>query len=237
MIEVTPQDVALYAPEFKAMANDFGESTEETLDIQFVTFDNEPDSGELELSFDSQSFTIAFDDNLEDINMAVQALPGLDDAVVTGNFEVGFTFDFSEVEDVVLLQIESNTLEADSEPVVVTIENQEEFVDPASRHEIMKSMIELARQFVCEEKWSLKALQAIAIMTAHLLTEMGYGDGSTGSATSGPVTMEKVGDLQRSYAALSSNNFSVSEQLLATTKYGRLFLALRKTIPVTPLVT
>lgn len=119
-----------------------------------------------------------------------------------------------------------------------------EFADLASSDPDQFDMpIELAREFVCEAKWGTdaKAKKAICLMAAHLMKELGFGadsEGGSGGGTSavGPVTMEKVGDLQRSYGAAITVGGSVSEQLLATTTYGKTFVMLRRTLALTPRV-
>lgn len=109
-----------------------------------------------------------------------------------------------------------------------------EFSDlPSSQIDLI---IEYARNWVCEDKWGSKSKLGIVLMSAHLLKEAGFGPGDSSSA-SGPVTSERVGDLQRSYGQVSLQNSSVGDQLLATTKYGRLFLTLRRTLVITPMVT
>jgi hypothetical protein len=102
----------------------------------------------------------------------------------------------------------------------------------------IEDQIELARLFVSEDKWGTghKTVKAISLVSAHLLKVLGFGN-TQGSTVSGPVTMEKVGDLQRSYSQLSMDKMSVSEGLFSQTSYGRTFLLLRKTLIITPLVT
>lgn len=102
----------------------------------------------------------------------------------------------------------------------------------------IEMFIDMARGLICASKFGSKAKQAIIFLTAHLMKEIGYGDGgSTSSSASGPVTSEKVGDLQRSYGQVSLSNGSVTDSLFATTKYGRLYVILRKQLVITPMVT
>lgn len=103
--------------------------------------------------------------------------------------------------------------------------------------EIIQAYIDIAKSFVCAGVWGSKSNQAVIFMTAHMLKDIGFGNGGDGSSNAaGAVTMEKVGDLQRSYASVSLTKGSTSDMLLAGTKYGRLFIMLRKTISVTPRV-
>lgn len=99
----------------------------------------------------------------------------------------------------------------------------------------MATIITYAREMVAEARWGSKAKMGICLMAAHLLKDLGFGDGGT-SGAAGPITMEKVGDLQRSYGALQVQGGSVGDQMIATTKYGKNFVMLKKTIPTTPLV-
>jgi hypothetical protein len=76
--------------------------------------------------------------------------------------------------------------------------------------------------------WGNKADLGIAYLAAHLLTM----DNRGGNGASGPVTSEKVGDLQRSYAAPQGT----LDPVYAATNYGIQFLRLRKSIMISPLV-
>lgn len=97
--------------------------------------------------------------------------------------------------------------------------------------------IEYARQFVAEGQWKSKAKQGIVWMACHMMKTVGLGSGgSSGTGTSGPMTSEKVGDLQRSYGQLSLQGGTALDQVLAQTKYGQMFIMIRKTIFTTPLV-
>lgn len=69
---------------------------------------------------------------------------------------------------------------------------------------------------------------AVSYMTAHLLKSTGEG---SSAGASGPLTMEKVGDLQRQFA-----NISKAGDWLSTTGYGVAYLALRKTIVRGPIL-
>lgn len=85
--------------------------------------------------------------------------------------------------------------------------------------------------------WGKKRDKGIAVLAAHFLKDMGYGGGGNGSSSaSGPVTMEKVGDLQKSYGTVALSGGSASDQLLTMTKYGRMFLMIKKTVFTSPLV-
>lgn len=88
--------------------------------------------------------------------------------------------------------------------------------------------------------WGEQADLATILITAHMLKRAGYGNGLAGTGAGGPrgaVTQESVGDLSRSYAnpASGSSSSSDSESSLSSTAYGAEFVAIRNTIPVTPL--
>lgn len=81
--------------------------------------------------------------------------------------------------------------------------------------------------------WGIKTDYAHALFTAHLLK--GSGSASGGGPVvipAGPVTKEKMGDLEISYASATISSPSSFE----TTNYGQLFLQLRRTVSVSPLV-
>lgn len=75
--------------------------------------------------------------------------------------------------------------------------------------------------------WGNKADFGIQYLTAHLLTVLNRG----GGGASGPITSEKVGDLQRSYASSGA----VTHEL-GSTGYGLEFLRLRRSLFITPRV-
>lgn len=75
--------------------------------------------------------------------------------------------------------------------------------------------------------WGNKADFAIQYLTAHLLTVVNRG----GGGAAGPITSEKVGDLQRSYAS----GGAVAHEL-GSTGYGMEFLRLRRSLHITPRV-
>lgn len=76
-----------------------------------------------------------------------------------------------------------------------------------------------------------KADLALAYLTAHLMTRRG---GAAAQAP-GALTQEKVGDITTTYASPAGAEKD-SEKEYNTTAYGKMYLALRRTIPTTPLV-
>lgn len=99
--------------------------------------------------------------------------------------------------------------------------------------------IEYARDLVSEKVWGTKkAKQGIVWLTCHFMSQVGLGTSGSGAGggASGPVTMEKVGDLQRSYGTTALTSSSAMDQLLSSTKYGQLFILVRKTVFTTPIV-
>lgn len=100
--------------------------------------------------------------------------------------------------------------------------------------------IALAREFVSEAAWKTdaKAKQALILMTCHILKELGIAETGTGSDGSrGQVISERVGDLQVSYGQMNLLGSSEGSKLLMSTKYGSMFLMLRRTLGLSPRVT
>lgn len=86
--------------------------------------------------------------------------------------------------------------------------------------------IEFVKPFIGQTKFGELYTRAVALYTAHTLALQRIIDneGSIGgSITAGSITMEKEGDLQRSYGA-SVN----SDSLLSKTAYGKQYLQLLK---------
>ena len=100
----------------------------------------------------------------------------------------------------------------------------------------INAFIEIAKTLICETKWGDKYRVAVSLLTAHLMKEIGMGS-DTSSSQSGPVTSEKVGDLAVTYGSVTAQGGSVTDNLYMTTKYGRLFLLIKKTLSITPMVT
>ena len=117
-------------------------------------------------------------------------------------------------------------------PVIITATDvtnvAPEFTSQAQAR--IDSFIDIARGFICEEKWGEKAKNAIIFYTAHLLSLASRG----ASGASGPVTAERVGELSRSYGQISGG--SDSEMELSQTPYGLIFISMRKGLLITPLV-
>ena len=113
-------------------------------------------------------------------------------------------------------------------------------MEPGGGNEQMTNFIEIAKEFICEGKWGrpTKYVTAVSYLTAHIMKDGGIGVESNGSSSvSGPVTSERVGDLSRTYASNALTSGSQTDLMFSTTKYGRMYLALRKTLLVTPFVT
>lgn len=86
-----------------------------------------------------------------------------------------------------------------------------------------------AAEYINFPLWGKKGKYAHALFTAHL---MKMSTPAVSQVNGGVVTSSKVGDLQRNY----SNAGSSSEDALLRTSYGTLFLQLRRSISVSPLV-
>lgn len=92
---------------------------------QTITFDAVPDAGLWSISLYSQSTTdLAFNADATAVQAALNAISGLEDVTVTGDYTLGFTVVFaggaSGIDHPLLVE-ETNTLEAAAVPVVITI--------------------------------------------------------------------------------------------------------------------
>lgn len=98
--------------------------------------------------------------------------------------------------------------------------------DPAR----IQTFINIAKKFINFKVWGEKADVGHAYFTAHLL-KSSPGIGGGGGAQ-GPVTSEKVGDLQTTFASggISASSYSSSS-------YGVIFEQLRKTLLITPIIS
>jgi len=85
--------------------------------------------------------------------------------------------------------------------------------------------IAFAKPYINFPLWDDKADFAHSLFTAHLLTL----SNNTGSATTN-VKSEKVGDLSRSFEGPKS------DELLSSTSYGSMFLSLRRSLLISPIV-
>lgn len=107
----------------------------------------------------------------------------------------------------------------------------------STAEESIELFIEQARIFVNESVWGEKKGKAgIIYMACHMMKEMGLGSGGI-SDGAGAVTQEKVGDLSKSYGDLGNGSRNETDKILMTTKYGKMFLLLKKTLVITPMVT
>lgn len=86
-------------------------------------------------------------------------------------------------------------------------------------------LVALAEPMIPSSKWGSKADLAVALYVAHLLTI-----GST--AGKGAVTSERIGDIERTYAASGSSNKD-----LESTAWGAQFKALGRSVLRGPYVT
>jgi len=83
----------------------------------------------------------------------------------------------------------------------------------------------LALNFVNEQKWGRKYVQAVCLMTAHLLTLQ------IRKSSAGAITSESVGELSVSYSTPSTG-----DEELKSTIYGAAYFMLRKTLSFSPVV-
>jgi hypothetical protein len=89
--------------------------------------------------------------------------------------------------------------------------------------------IEHAKLYVSEAVWGGKANFATALLTAHLVSSLGGANGAIG----GEVKKKKVGDNEIEFAV----DMSTNPHELGTTSYGKQYLALRRTLVLSPLVS
>ena len=83
-------------------------------------------------------------------------------------------------------------------------------------------LTDLASQFVKDSVWGERSTYAKALLVAHFL-KVGLLHGT------GAITSEKVGDLARSYATMGDHQFN-------QTGHGTLYLSLRRTLVIGPIV-
>lgn len=234
-ITITPEDIAAIAPEFAT-------SLIAVTEVQGLTFSAIPDAGIFKLAFsDVETDEIDFDADDDAIQAALRLIPGLEDVTVFGDYVDGFSVTFNGVDGNLSLIIASDsTLTYTSGEDTLNVQIEVGVITNGNYPADLDVVVDLAREFVCEAKWGndAKAKKAICLMTAHLLKDLGFGAGNSGSPNvSGPIIAERVGDLSRSYGQTSlGSGASASEQMLITTKYGKTFLMLRKTLVTTPIV-
>jgi hypothetical protein len=90
--------------------------------------------------------------------------------------------------------------------------------------------IGFALPYVNKTVWKNKYDYALALFTAHLLGSIPGAQGAGGPG--GAVQSSKVGQLQRTFAVAVPS----SAATLETTSYGQLFLQLRDTLLIGPMV-
>lgn len=218
---VTPEDIVALAPEFSALL-------EVDTEQQSITFGGELESGAFTISFGGEETDpIDFDFTDNDLMLAIRELPGLGMAMVAP-IPDGFLVTLEGTEGPQeLLEIETNTLGID-----VSVNR----VTAGTVPDLLLAAIDFGESMINTKVWGSKAPNGVKLLAAHFLAQLGFGTVSGSGDIAGPVTSEKVGDLQRSYAATSISGGSVSDSIFNTTRYGRLYLLLRKTIPTTPIV-
>lgn len=87
-----------------------------------------------------------------------------------------------------------------------------------------------AARYVSSRIWGAKTDFATAVYTAHLLALLGSG---TSGGPTGPVKSVKVGDLMRTY---QDSGVQMTTDGLTGTKYGQQFLAMRRSLLISPIV-
>lgn len=87
--------------------------------------------------------------------------------------------------------------------------------------------IEIAKLRNDEDTWLTKYDYAVALDACHEITM------ANRAGSGGPVTMEKAGQLSVSYGSFQSGKYQIPYEL---TSYGIMYINLRKTLLITPLV-
>lgn len=93
---------------------------------QLVTFEELPDSGTYELSFNGNDTTdLNFDESTANIQIALRLLPGLTNVVVSGDYVSGILIVFPgfSTEPLAITVTASSLLDVDTDPVVTTVAN------------------------------------------------------------------------------------------------------------------
>ena len=98
-----------------------------------------------------------------------------------------------------------------------------QFTDQQTR---VDKVIVKAEKCIDEVVWGTKAVDAAALLTAHMLTvfdQLGIG---------GEIKRKKLGDEEIEFGVNTSND----AHELSTTGYGKLYLGLRRTLQLSPLI-
>lgn len=109
---------------------------------------------------------------------------------------------------------------------------------------IINSYISIAAKFINRTIWGEKADIGHAYFTAHLLKArpilpVGGDPGGGVIGPNGPASMEKVGDIQRSFSEGGGGGQAAGgvPRPNATTYYGEIFEQMKRTLLITPLVS
>lgn len=89
--------------------------------------------------------------------------------------------------------------------------------------------LSLAQIRVSQSQWGNAYQAGVCYLAAHMLVSAGGNAGSqsgSGGAAGGPLTQEAVGDLSRSFGTVGVQGSG--DELLMTTRYGQMFLDLRR---------
>ena len=99
----------------------------------------------------------------------------------------------------------------------------------------VQAWLDLAAGLMSESVWGDCYENGVYFLTAHFIAS-GGGEGGSGGAVGGPITGESVGSLSRSYGTVSVNA-NGNDELYVTTRYGQMFLNLRRSCVVSACVT
>lgn len=100
---------------------------------------------------------------------------------------------------------------------------------------ILQVWLDVAQDMIPISWWGVKALNGHIFLAAHLYTVANpTGVGGSGGE-SGPVKTREIDKLRIEYESAGSGSSTV-DPLLGATKYGRLFIVLRMSLLVLPIV-
>ena len=95
----------------------------------------------------------------------------------------------------------------------------------------LDSFIELSVSMMSSSAWGDLYGQAVAYLTAHLMTMAAQG-ASSGGGASGPVSSLKAGDVAESYGTVNVQVDSADAWLMSS-QYGSAFIGIRSMLSVT----
>jgi len=93
----------------------------------------------------------------------------------------------------------------------------------------LEAAVDLAVIAHSSTPWGAVYVHAMAFYAAHLLKTTFADDDGEGALAAGGVTSKKARDLSEGYGAAASGSDTLSDRILSTTRYGRQYVALKRT--------